>query len=128
MGQKPKILVDTDILIKVYRGHVFHKAILDKEEDNLAISSVTYLELLFGLKTRRRVIDLNRQMRAYQLIHISEIISIKALEVVNKYAVSNSIKAADALIAATAMTNKLRLFTDNKNDFDFIKGISFYNL
>jgi tRNA(fMet)-specific endonuclease VapC len=127
MGQKPQILVDTDILIKVYRGHAFHKAILDKEENNLAISSVTYLELLFGLKTRKRVIDLNRQMRAYELIHVSENISIKALEIVNKYAVSNSIKVADALIAATAITNNLRLFTDNKNDFDFIKGISFYN-
>lgn len=125
-GQKPQILVDTDILIKVYRGHVFHKARLDKEEENLAISSVTYLELLFGLKTRNRVIDLNKQMRAYQLIHISEAISIKSLEIVNKYVASNSIKAADALIDATAMVNNLQLFTDNKHDFGFIKGIRFY--
>lgn len=63
MGQKPQILVDTDILIKVYRGHAFHKVSLDKEENNLAISSVTYLELLFDLKTRSRIIDLNKQMR-----------------------------------------------------------------
>ena len=49
MGQKPQILVDTDILIKVYRGNVFHKNSLDKVGNNLAISSVSYLELLFGL-------------------------------------------------------------------------------
>jgi predicted nucleic acid-binding protein len=128
MGQKPQILVDTDILIKVYRGHAFYKAVLDKEENNLAISSVTYLELLFGLKTRGRIVDLNKQMRAYQLIHISETISIKALQIVNKYAVSNSIKVSDALIGATALVNNFQLFTDNKQDFGFIKGLSFYNL
>lgn len=126
MGQKPKILVDTDVLIKVYRGNLFYKHILDKEKNILTISSVTYLELLFGLKTRRRVIDLNKQMKAYQLIHISETISIKALEIVSKYIISNSIKAADSLIAATVLINNLKLLTDNKKDFSFIEGLRLY--
>ena len=85
MGQKPQILVDTDILIKVFRGNTSHKRTLDKEEDNLAISSVTFLELLFGLKTKRRIFDLEKQVRAYQLIHISEAISLKAIEIVSEY-------------------------------------------
>lgn len=126
MGQKPQILIDTDILIKVFRGNGFHKSILDKEVKNLAISSVTYIELLSGLKTRSRIIELNKQMRAYQLIHISETISIKSLEIVVKYTSSNSIRIADSLIAATAIVNNLRLFTDNKKDYDFIKGLRFY--
>lgn len=126
MGQKPQILIDTDILIKVFRGNGFHKSILDKEVNNLAISSVTYIELLSGLKTRSRIIELNKQMRAYQLIHISETISIKSLEIVVKYTSSNSIRIADSLIAATAIVNNLRLFTDNKKDYDFIKGLRFY--
>lgn len=127
MGQKPQILVDADILIKVYRGDAFYKMSLDREEGNLTIFSVTYLDLLVGLKTRNRVIDLNKQIRAYKLTHISEVISTKALEIVNKYISSHSIKAADALIAATAIINNLRLFTDNKRDFDFIKGLRFFN-
>lgn len=126
MGQKPQILIDTDILIKVFRGNGFHKSILDKEVNNLAISSVTYIELLSGLKTRSRIIELNKQMRAYHLIHISETISIKSLEIVVKYTSSNSIRIADSLIAATAIVNNLRLFTDNKKDYDFIKGLRFY--
>ncbi len=123
MGQKPQVLVDTDILIKVFRGDASHKAKLDQEEDHLAISSVTYLELLFGLRTKIRVIDLRKQMRVYTLIHISEIISVKALEIVYKYTTSTSVKTADALIAATAMANGLKLYTDSKQDFDFIKGL-----
>jgi predicted nucleic acid-binding protein len=46
----------------------------------------------------------------------------------NKYAGSKSIKVADALIAATALINNFRLFTDNKEDFNFVRGLSFYNL
>lgn len=126
MGQKPQILVDTDILIKVFRGHSNHKIALDKEEYNLSISSITFYELLFGLKTRRRIIDLNKQMRAYHLIHLSETISLKALDIMNKYQISNSIKPADALIAATALSFNLKLFTDNQQDFNFIKEIQLY--
>ncbi len=32
----------------------------------------------------------------------------------------------DALIAATAICNNLKIFTLNKKDFEFIKGIEFY--
>ncbi len=126
MGQKPQILVDTDILIKIFRGNTFHKKTLDNEENNLAISSVTFLELLFGSKTKRRVIDLKKQVRAYQLIHISEAISLKAIDIVSKYTTETSIKTADALIAATAIINNLKLYTDNVSDFTFIKGLRFY--
>lgn len=126
MGQKPQILVDTDILIKIYRGHAAHKSSLDNEQSQIAVSSVTYLELLFGLKTRRRIIDLHKQMRAYHLVHISEPISQKALDLVNKYGTSNVLKPADALIAASALVLNMELFTDNKQDFDFIDGIRFF--
>lgn len=125
MGQKPQILVDTDILIKVFRGNTSHKKTLDKEENNLAISSVTFPELLFGLKTKRRIIDLKKQIRAYQLIHISEEISVKAIEIVSTYTTTTSVKTA-ALIAATAVINNLKLYTDNVSDFTFIKGLRLY--
>jgi predicted nucleic acid-binding protein len=32
----------------------------------------------------------------------------------------------DCLIAATALNFSFELFTDNKKDFDFIKGVKFY--
>lgn len=126
MGQKSQILVDTDIIIKVYRGHKEHAATLEKEKGKLAISSITYLELLYGLKSRSRIIDLHKQMKAFEVIHLSEAISQTALDMVNKYGVSNSMKPADAIIAATALAFSLQLFTDNKKDFSFIKELRFY--
>lgn len=126
MGQKSQILVDTDIIIKVYRGHKEHAATLEKEKGKLAVSSITYLELLYGLKSRSRIIDLHKQMKAFEVIHLSESTSQTALDMVNKYGVSNSIKPADAIIAATALAFSLQLFTDNKKDFSFIKELRFY--
>lgn len=127
MGQKRQVLVDTDILIKVFRGNSEHKAALESEKENLCISSITYLELLHGLKTRRRIIDLHKQMNAYRLLHVSETISMKAIDILNKYTASNSIRPADGLIAATALVHQLLLYTDNKQDFDFIKEIRFFS-
>ncbi|MGZ8538960.1 MAG: PIN domain-containing protein [Flavisolibacter sp.] len=126
MGQNRQILIDTDILIKVYRGNRFHKTILDQQVNNLATSSVTYIELLSGLKTRNSIIDLNKQMKACKLIHISETKSIKSLGIVVKYTSPNSIKIADSLIGASEIVNNLRLFTDNKKNYDFIKERRFY--
>ena len=117
MGQKSQVLVDTDILIKVFRGHTGHRIILESEKGNLSISSV---------KTRARVIDLHKQMKAYRLLHLSEAVSQKSLELLNKYGIKNSMRPGDALIAATSIVHHLLLFTDNKQDFDFIKAIRLY--
>jgi len=126
MGQKSQILVDTDIIIKVYRGHKEHAATFEEEKGKLAVSSITYIELLYGLKSRSRIVDLHKQMKAFHLIHLSEAISQTALDTVNKYGVSNSIKPADSIIAATALAFNFQLFTDNKKDFSFITELRFY--
>lgn len=127
MGQKPQILVDTDILIKTFRGYRPHKTVLDNLKGSVVISVVSYYELMFGLKTRQRIIDLNKQMRAYTLVHINESISIKSLKLLQQYTVSHNLKLPDAFIASTALLGNYQLFTNNKKDFDCIRVISFYN-
>jgi len=44
------------------------------------------------------------------------------------YSLSHKIGIPDALIAATAIVNKLRLFTANVKDFKFIPEIEFVAL
>ena len=126
MAKAKQILVDTDVLIKVFRGDVKKKKILDDNKDNLSISIITYFELLSGLKTRRRIIDLNKQMKAYNIIHLSEKISIKSLTLYQKYLTANNVSLPDALIASTAIINELELLTDNYQDFKFIKELTIF--
>ena len=126
MGQKPQILVDTDILIKTFRGDSKKRKLLNANKGKLAISIVTYLELLSGLKTKQRIIDLNKQMNAYTVVHISENISQKSLSLFQKYISKHSLSPADTLIASTAIINRLELFTDNIEDYIFIKELKLF--
>lgn len=126
MEKAIKILVDTDILIKVFRGDSQKKKILDNNRGTLSISVITYFELLSGLKTRQRIIDLNKQMKAYEIIHLSEKISKKSLLLYQKYLTNKNLGLPDALIASTAIIHNIQLLTDNKKDYDFIKELSFY--
>ncbi|MEP7144267.1 MAG: PIN domain-containing protein [Ferruginibacter sp.] len=126
MGQKPQILVDTDILIKVFRGDKKKKKILDDHKGKLAVSIITYFELLNGLKTKQRIIDLTKQMRAYAVMHHSEDISQRAFSVFQKYITTHNLLAADTLIASTAIENGLHLQTDNSEDFLFNKELQLF--
>ncbi len=51
-------------------------------------------------------------------------IGTKALLIIKKYHTKHTISVADALIAATAIENKIRLYTDNLNDYTFIQNCS----
>ncbi len=127
MGQKPQILVDTDVIIKAIRGNKKFQFFLSNNE-NLSISIITYLELSSGLKTRQRLIDLNKQIQAYTVYYLNETISKIALKLIQKYTITHHLLPQDALIAATVLHYRVSLFTDNKKDFEFIKELSLYNL
>ncbi|MBC7890493.1 MAG: type II toxin-antitoxin system VapC family toxin [Ferruginibacter sp.] len=126
MGQKPQILVVTDILIMVFRGDKKNKKILDENTGKLAVSNITYFELLAGLKTKQRIIDFNKQMRAYIVIHLSEAISRQTFSIFKKYTTTHQLLPADALIASTAIENGLQLLTNNSEDFLFIKELQLF--
>ena len=43
-----------------------------------------------------------------------------------KYTKSHGLKIPDALVAVTALSKNIQLFTYNKKDFEFIDGVSLY--
>ncbi len=126
MGAKKVVLVDTDIFIKVFRGDEKHKKHLDALAGRIAVSVVTYLELYQGANTKKRKFGLEKQFKAYQLVHLNEKTSADALLLAKKYLPEKKLLPPDCLIAATALQLQIELFTDNKQDFDFIEGLKFY--
>jgi predicted nucleic acid-binding protein len=128
LGKKPKVLIDTDILIGMFRGNVQFRDAIIALNDEIAISHVTVLELYAGCKTKSRIIDLAKQLKAYKILPITEEISNKTIEIVRTYTPKQRVTLGDAFIASTAPTNNLQLFTANKKDFEKIKGIVFYAL
>lgn len=59
----------------------------------------------------------------FPLFPIDVDISIRALELIDKYSNTHGLLLADALIAATALENDLTILTYNVADFQFIQNL-----
>jgi predicted nucleic acid-binding protein len=120
--EKSFIVVDSDILIDVSRG--VSQAIRElenlEETKTLAISVITKFELMVGCKDKKELRELKLFLERFEVLHLSEAISIKAVELFNKFRLSHDVKIADMLIASTAITYNIELISKNQKDFKFI--------
>lgn len=98
-------LVDTDILVDAGRGIETAITFLQVREQQspLAVSVVTQMELIVGCENRTELQKLQYFLNRYQMINISESISNRAVELLNRYRLSPGLLIADAFIAATAL-------------------------
>jgi predicted nucleic acid-binding protein len=110
------------------RGNEKAASMIDKQEP-FSISSVTYMELVQGMRNktefnRFRKMILSKDIR---IIQINEEISSRAIYYVEEYYLSHSLQIADALIASTAVDNGLKLLTGNAKHFRVIKDLNVQN-
>ncbi len=128
MGTNKMILIDTNILIEVYRNN---KNIIETVQNigqhNIAISTITYAELLYGSRNKKELHLIHKDISTLTVLNIDEDVSIKFIELIAEYALSHKLAIPDALIAATAICNNLPLYTLNKKDFQFINSIELIN-
>ena len=118
------VLVDTDVLIWYLRGD--KKAYeLIHSLSNICISSVTYMELVQGMRNKDELRTLQKTLRQWNVktIYINEEISAKALFYVEEYFLSHSMQLADALIGATASMYGMKLITANDKHYKIIKEL-----
>ena len=119
------VLVDTDILIKAYRGDKKKEVNLKKLEGKYQISVITACELINGAKKVKQRREFIKVLQHYFVALINDKISQQAFSLYKKYSFKNDLKISDSFIAATAISNDLFLYTDNKKDFEFIDEIKF---
>lgn len=117
-------MIDTDVLIWYMRGNSKAKDVIDKL-NSFFISVVTYMELVQGMKNKRELSLLRSALRKWnaKILFINEDISAKAMFLVEQHYLSNSLVLADALIAATAISNGLKILTGNTKHYKKIKNI-----
>lgn len=117
-------LLDTDVIIWYLRGN--QKAYeLIHGLNIFAISAVTYMELVQGMKDKHELRQLKRTLKQWQVktIYIKEEISALALFYVEEYFLSHSMQLADALIAATCSNYGLTLYTANDKHYKIVNDI-----
>ncbi len=119
-----EVLVDTDILIWYLRGNQQAYDFI-YGLNSFAVSAVTYMELVQGMRDKTELRKLKRTLKAWnvKVIYISEEISALALFYVETYFLSHSMQLADALIAATCTNYGLTLCTANAKHYRIIKDL-----
>lgn len=121
-----RILVDTDVLIDAGRG--VETAIIQIENadqtSTLAISTVTQMELIVGCRNRVELQTLERFLKRFETIRLSELISDKAVDLLRDYRLSHGLLIADALIAATAIVIGSPFLSKNQRDYRFIQSLN----
>jgi predicted nucleic acid-binding protein len=117
-------LCDSCILIDYLRGKEDVKQkLLNDRKQGLGMSAVTYMELMVGALNKREVALIKKAFADFEIIEISEAISIKTRNLIEKFSKSHNLQIPDALIAATALELDLPLSTANLKDFQYIPDL-----
>ena len=123
------ILCDTNILIEFYKGN---SAIIEELHkiglSDLAVSIITTGELFYGARDKLELTRMQKHLDLVKQIPLDEQISNQFLALLEEYALSHKLSVPDALIAATALSHNLPIFTLNVKDFRFIPNLKFHSL
>src|SRR5687767_14939937 len=101
----PLTVFDTDILIDVGRGEQEAINCLQKHAQisTLVISVITQMELIVGCRHKKELQSLTKFLKRFQILELNKQISVKSVELLERYRLSHGLLIPDALIAATAI-------------------------
>jgi predicted nucleic acid-binding protein len=118
------MLIDTDVLIWMTRGHAGAAAKLQTMVP-WRISAVTYMELVQGCRNKDELMRIKTGLALCQteILPVSAAVSNRAMQLIDTYALSHSLQLGDALIAATALEHGLAVLTANTKHFSPIGGL-----
>lgn len=121
-----RLLIDTDILVDVARGIVQADCFLTEvgKHRDLAISSVTEMELIIGCRNKGELSQLDVFLRRYERLPVTEPVSRLATELLRRFRLSHGLLIPDALIAATAATAGIAFVSKNRKHYEFIPDLS----
>ena len=125
MARRPSsFVVDTDIFIDYLNGFERMREILDSPLHRVYFAAITRKELLGNPRlssTERRRVEI--LLLKHRLIRVDENIAEKFSSLLQKYR-PQGLRNADALVAATAWSRNLPLFTRNVKHYRFIAEIT----
>ena len=127
MGQEKVVLCDTDVIIEFYRNNseiISELKIIGQQ--NIAVSIVSAGELIFGALNKKELNQIKKDLANLAILDIDKKTSDVFLDIMGKYVLSHKLALPDGLIAATAMSNDIELYTLNLKDYKFIDGLKLY--
>ncbi len=117
------VLLDSNILIEILKGNKETISKIKRINGIFAISIISSMELIYGAFNKEEIRKIEKFLLNFKVVEIDSKISIKALDLIKRYAKSHFLDIPDALIASTAIVNNYKLFTYNLKDFKYINGL-----
>jgi tRNA(fMet)-specific endonuclease VapC len=123
------ILCDTNILIEFYKANpAVIQTLQHIGSSNIAVSVITKAELFHGARDRQELATIERHLSLCPSYSLNDSISALFIELMGRYSLSHKVSIPDMLIAATAISHKLELYTLNIKDFKFIPELNLYTI
>jgi len=119
------MLFDTDIFIWAQRGNVKAAKLIDQTEQRY-ISLITYMEFIEGSKDKKQL-QLNQSFLKsfnFETLPLTQNIGHRAAIYIEQFALSHSMRSADALIAATATEHKIPLATAKGKHYKHLSDLT----
>lgn len=117
------ILVDTDVMIDFLRGNPKAAALLKANTANMILPAMVVAELYAGVRGDKEKDMLDSLMSLFRIIPVSPELARTGGLLKNQYFKSHGTGLADAIIAATAITEKADLKTLNTKHYPMLKGL-----
>lgn len=121
------ILCDTNILIEFYKGNPeIIQTLRTIGPANIAVSVITKAELFYGARDKQELAKIERHLEKCHCYGLNPAISALFIDFMRQYSLSHKVTIPDMLIAATAVSQEVPLYTLNTKDFKFIPNLNLY--
>ena len=112
------MIFDTDVMIWAFRGNAKALDKIDSAAER-AISAVTYMELLQGVRNKKEMISMKRFLSTlgFSVLPATANISSRAVAIMEDAALKSDLGVCDALIFATALDTGDTLLSGNAKHF-----------
>lgn len=123
-----KLLIDTDILINYINGDIDTSIFLDRFQENIYISIITYGEVLHGARNKNEFNQISKVLDSLSFIYLSEDMQRLGQKLFERYKLKGGIGFYDTLIASTALLENISLITNNFKHFKIIPNLEIKTL
>jgi predicted nucleic acid-binding protein len=120
--EKP-VLPDTDVLIDFLRGHAKAIALVRSCENRLILSAVVVSELYAGVRGTKEETVLDEFIALFGTLPVNAEIARAGGLLKRDFGRSHGVGLADALVAATVLSENAELKTLNVRHYPMIKGL-----
>ncbi|MFN8512071.1 MAG: PIN domain-containing protein [Chloroflexia bacterium] len=109
-------VVDTTVIIHLFRGKSVAHAWLAMQPERLALTSITWPEVMYGAPGRAGQADCRAILEQFELLHLTVVDQDWAMRMLETYRLSHGIGVMDCLIASVCHRLQVPLYTHNLRD------------